>query len=363
MHWEIDSAATGRRHNGNWHAHLMLTACYVEADGTLGKKCVELDPIHCQRAKIENLMDSQRPRWQDLCNAALEKAGSSEKIDHRTLIAQGITGRLPGIHHGPAISGMLKRGEVSEVVERHKKKVADFMAQVQADAAIETARQSAHAEVARIEQELAQAKAQAAAEEKLIDSPIVKTIVETIYFPIFTVNALEAKRKKRVDESNKLFGQIQNLDSDRLKAKAGEEIEAAKIALSDLVKQLESLKATVADHELTADRLNFKFGGMYEMLPNWMTPERVRMKTLLDEDKATVKTLQAQLKKAQAVAGAPDLAKVDQDIAKAKKRRAQVIAEVQDIDADLVKAQQREQFTKQKPTPVPVRSQEHDLSI
>ena len=73
QHWEIDPD-TGRRHNGNWHAHVMLSACHVAPDGTLGKKAVELDPIHCQRAKpkLENLVDRERARWAELVNAALE---------------------------------------------------------------------------------------------------------------------------------------------------------------------------------------------------------------------------------------------------------------------------------------------------
>jgi hypothetical protein len=29
---------TGRKHNGNWHAHILLSACHVSPDGTLGKK-------------------------------------------------------------------------------------------------------------------------------------------------------------------------------------------------------------------------------------------------------------------------------------------------------------------------------------
>jgi hypothetical protein len=358
---------------GNPHMHLMLSACYVETDSTLGKKCNELDPIHCQRAKIENLMDTQRPRWQDLCNAALEKAGSAERIDHRSFVERGITDRLPGWHHGPAVSGIIDRGEVSEIAEREAKKLAEFIAKVQADAAIEAARQSAIAEVARLEQELAQAIAEEksilSTTVKKIDSSVVKVINVTVTktdLPVLTVDTLEAKRKQRVDESNKLFGQIQKLDSDRLKAKAGEEIEAAKIALPGLSKRLESLEATLMESELTADRLNFRFGGLYEMLPDWLAPERVRMKTLLDEEMAAVKKLQGRIQKAQAMAGASDLAKVDQEIVKAKNRRAQVIAEVQDIDADLVKARQREQYT---PKPVQHsrlvrnRDQEHDLSL
>jgi hypothetical protein len=330
---------------GNPHMHLMLSACYVEADGTLGKKCVELDPIHCQRAKVENLMDTQRPRWENLCNSALEKAGSNERIDHRSFVARGITDCLPGVHLGPVASALINRGEVSEVAERQAQKVKDFMAQVQADAAIEAARKSAITEVARLEQELAQAVAEEKSilsmTVKKIDSPVARAINVTVTktdLPVLTVDALEAKRKQRVDESNNLFLRTQKLDDERLKAKSGEEIEAAKIALPGLSKRLESLEATVAKNELTADRLNFRFGGLYEMLPDWMAPERLRMKTLLDEEMAAVKKLQGRIQKAQAVAGAKDFALVDQEIVKAKKRREQVTAEVQDIDVDLVKA-------------------------
>ena len=98
QHHETDPE-TGKKHNGNWHAHIMLSACHVAHDGTLGKKAVELDPIHCQRAKIENMADRERLRWSELSNAALEKAGHDSRIDHRTLKAQGID-REPSKHLG-----------------------------------------------------------------------------------------------------------------------------------------------------------------------------------------------------------------------------------------------------------------------
>lgn len=91
--------ATDRKQNH--HCHIMLSACYTEPDGTLGKKCVELDPIHCSRQKppIENMADWSRRRWAELANLALEKAGHDERIDHRTLEAQGID-RTPTVHLG-----------------------------------------------------------------------------------------------------------------------------------------------------------------------------------------------------------------------------------------------------------------------
>ena len=108
---------TGRRHNGNWHAHITLSACHVQPDGTLGKKAVELDPIHCQRHKLENMADRERVRWAELANAALERHGHEARVDHRSLEAQGVE-REPMQHKGPAIAGIERRGDVSEVQQR-----------------------------------------------------------------------------------------------------------------------------------------------------------------------------------------------------------------------------------------------------
>ncbi|PLZ00195.1 hypothetical protein CY652_22385 [Burkholderia sp. WAC0059] len=92
----------------NYHAHVLMSACTVAPDGTLGKKAVELDPIHCQRAKIENFAERERPRWADLHNERMAENGLSERIDHRTLEAQGIN-REPTQHLGPAAIGYERR--------------------------------------------------------------------------------------------------------------------------------------------------------------------------------------------------------------------------------------------------------------
>lgn len=139
----------------NHHAHVMLTACYCTPDGTMGKKAVELDPIHCARAKILNPMEVQRARWQDLCNAALARAGQQARIDHRTLEAQGIE-RAPGVHLGPAAHAIVERGESSHIAERARVQADEFMARVQAQAAIEQAQkrvEQLQAEMAEMERE------------------------------------------------------------------------------------------------------------------------------------------------------------------------------------------------------------------
>lgn len=119
---------TGRRHNGNWHAHIMLSACHVAPDGTLGKKAVALDPIHCQRAKIENMADLERKRWGERVNAALERSGHEIRVDHRSLEAQGIE-REPTRHLGPAASGFERRtGEPSRRRQDFEQEAAERIA-------------------------------------------------------------------------------------------------------------------------------------------------------------------------------------------------------------------------------------------
>lgn len=92
----------------NYHAHVLMSACTVAPDGTLGKKAVELDPIHCQRAKLENFAERERPRWAALHNERMAALGRAERIDHRSLEAQGID-REPTQHLGPSAIGYERR--------------------------------------------------------------------------------------------------------------------------------------------------------------------------------------------------------------------------------------------------------------
>lgn len=101
------------RHNGNYHAHLLLSACHVERDGTLGKKCVELDPIHCKRHQIQNSVDFERGRWADLQNAALADAGVTARVDHRSHADRGIP-HQPTAHLGGYAARMLREGRADE---------------------------------------------------------------------------------------------------------------------------------------------------------------------------------------------------------------------------------------------------------
>lgn len=150
-------------HDGNLNAHIhgLMSACYCAPDGTMGKKAVELDPIHCKRSGIMNPMETQRERWQDACNAALAKAGHDARIDHRSHEARGLV-EIPGQHHGPAVSGILSRGEQSDVAERQAaERATRERAQLEAQLVI------ARAQAAAAESELRELEAEDLAREAL----------------------------------------------------------------------------------------------------------------------------------------------------------------------------------------------------
>lgn len=94
----------------NHHAHLLMTACAVDAEGVLGKKAERLDPIATRRSGAADSVSWLRPRWQESVNAALVRKGSAERVDHRSFKARGIE-RLPTVHVG--INGAAARGRAS----------------------------------------------------------------------------------------------------------------------------------------------------------------------------------------------------------------------------------------------------------
>ena len=84
----------------NFHAHVQLTMRSIGPDG-FGPKVRDWN--------TKALLQSWREAWEQHANAALERAGIAERIDHRTLDAQGIE-RVPQIHIGPKVAEMEARG-------------------------------------------------------------------------------------------------------------------------------------------------------------------------------------------------------------------------------------------------------------
>lgn len=85
----------------NPHAHLMFTTRKINEQG-LGEK---------DRAiKSKDFLNSLRQTWEKQANDALSQAKIPERIDHRSLEAQGIVDRQPQIHLGPNVCQMKARG-------------------------------------------------------------------------------------------------------------------------------------------------------------------------------------------------------------------------------------------------------------
>lgn len=106
QHHELDPERG--RHNGNWHAHILLSACHVSPEGELGRKAVELDPIHCQRHHLESMAEREREHWAERANLALERAGHEAQLDHRSHAERGFD-HEPSQHLGLAAAGYERR--------------------------------------------------------------------------------------------------------------------------------------------------------------------------------------------------------------------------------------------------------------
>lgn len=84
----------------NPHAHILLTTRKITPDG-FGKKNRDWNR--------KELLQQWRVAWELQANKALEQEGHEQRIDHRTLEAQGIE-RIPQIHIGAKVVEMEQRG-------------------------------------------------------------------------------------------------------------------------------------------------------------------------------------------------------------------------------------------------------------
>lgn len=103
--------------NRNHHAHILTTTRQVSRDGSgalvLGKKAVielsDRDRRALGLGTIGEEITAVRQLWEQTANKALEQAGRAERIDARSLKAQGID-REATRHMGPTATEMERRG-------------------------------------------------------------------------------------------------------------------------------------------------------------------------------------------------------------------------------------------------------------
>ena len=116
----------------NHHVHVLATTRVVEAGG-LGAKTRELDSPRTSGPLVEEL----REAWAAQVNAALERAASAARVDHRSYARQG-DGRQAGQHMGPGAtalerSGVQTRiGDINEAAAQHNAALGPTLAEQRA---------------------------------------------------------------------------------------------------------------------------------------------------------------------------------------------------------------------------------------
>lgn len=107
----------------NFHVHMLATTRTIGADGTLGAKAViELANKDRQKAGIPGTSQGDitdiRREWAELANEALERAGISARIDHRSYADQGVE-LTPTRHIGGDAVAMDRRGLEADRIDIH----------------------------------------------------------------------------------------------------------------------------------------------------------------------------------------------------------------------------------------------------
>lgn len=152
----IADIAIHRDNPNNPHAHIMLTMREINPDGTWAAKSrkeyvldkngekIKMPSGHYKSFRVnlndwdsDEAFNSWREQWAIQSNRALQEAGRSERIDHRSFEAQGITDRMPTIHEGPTVREMeargkeTDRGSINRAVKEHNALVVDLQAYAQ----------------------------------------------------------------------------------------------------------------------------------------------------------------------------------------------------------------------------------------
>ena len=133
----------------NIHAHILTTTRRITENGVLADKTRELDV----KTTAAQHVTAIRELWADIANAELARHGRDERIDHRTLKAQGID-REPQIHVGVHATAMERRGvetekgarnreiqarnteltEVQRAIDEHNRHIAEYRMEAQTKA-------------------------------------------------------------------------------------------------------------------------------------------------------------------------------------------------------------------------------------
>lgn len=87
--------------NENLHTHVLIPTRFLNKDGWAEKD---------RQSNDKEFLKQVRTSWADIVNAKFKELGMSERIDERTLEAQGID-REPQKHLGPKVTAMQRKGK------------------------------------------------------------------------------------------------------------------------------------------------------------------------------------------------------------------------------------------------------------
>lgn len=117
----------------NHHAHIMLTTRKAMLDGDKAKLTdkADIELSNAKRAtlgldKTQGDIKKIRKMWAEIANYALERAGSSERIDHRSYDEQG-NGLKAQWHENNAVTELRRQGK-DTVISLHNDEVKKFNA-------------------------------------------------------------------------------------------------------------------------------------------------------------------------------------------------------------------------------------------
>ncbi|MBP8285811.1 MAG: MobA/MobL family protein [Rhodoferax sp.] len=325
----------------NFHGHLEMSTRRLTANG-FGEKTREWDD------KKSGTVEYWRERIATLTNEALADAGHESRVDHRSLAEQGID-RVPTAKLPREIYNRVKAGKESYVADeilvrvegRHAARVIKHETAEIAVIDGDITRWTAELKALTVEQSK-QAQRQAdeaiAAAENVVRTLAVETAETVVVVKkknLRSEQELETLKKQRILESQRLHATSVELNKQRLQAKTADQIAIAKSDLIDFSNRLSDNSNAVFELDSKLLQLNSRFGGLADMLPDFMVPGRADLVKNLAAKRELATKIKSLIKKAESIAKADDVKIIDQKLFEVKRRQAQIISEVADMDADL----------------------------
>lgn len=108
----VDLAIHHDKEGNNPHAHIMTTMRAVSADGWGAQKLRQWED--------RSALAQWRASWAEHTNAALERAGVADRVDHRSHADRGLE-EEPTQKEGAAARGMEARGQISDRMEENRR--------------------------------------------------------------------------------------------------------------------------------------------------------------------------------------------------------------------------------------------------